>query len=73
MKNLEDLQYSVDTILIRRSSMERIAATIVLFLILAIWVQSIRQEAGPTQDLRELSFWERDQLTTTLVSQKVLS
>ncbi len=30
--------------------MKRIAATIVLFMILAIWIQSMRQEAGPTQE-----------------------
>ena len=36
--------------------MKRIAATIVLFLVIAIWIQSMRQEAGPTQDLPGLQY-----------------
>ncbi len=36
--------------------MKRIAATIVLFVILASWIQSMRQEAGPTQDLPGIEY-----------------
>lgn len=36
--------------------MKRVAATIGLFLILAVWIQSMRQEAGPTQDLPGIEF-----------------
>ena len=36
--------------------MKRIAATIVLFMILAVWIQSMRQEAGPRQDLPGLEY-----------------
>ncbi len=36
--------------------MKRIAATTILFVILAIWIQSMRQEAGPMQDLPGLAY-----------------